>query len=150
MKKGFDKGLISFKKGMGKVGTSISNGWNVFSSKTKKLAIDSKKFIQRKTGSMISNPRRPVEENNENFSEARPRSSQNRERSESLDLQSEGYQKGQRVQKKEESEKDPYSRTMAEYAPQQDFDYHDKLKTTKENAETQAEKDSEEEEVNFI
>ena len=83
MKKGFDKGLISFKKGMGKVGTSISNGWNVFSSKTKKFAMDSKRYIERKTGGVISNPRRPVEENNENFSEARPKSGQKRENSHS-------------------------------------------------------------------
>ena len=150
MKKGFDKGLISFKKGMGKVGTSISNGWNVFSSKTKKFAMDSKRYIERKTGGMISNPRRPVEENNENFSEARTKPSQKRENSRSPDIDSEGYERGQRVTKAPETEKDPYSRTMAEYAPKQDFEYHANLKKTNENHQKQADKDSEEEEVNFI
>jgi hypothetical protein len=51
----FDKGIDSFKKGMGTLGNKISLGWSMFSSKTKELAQDSKRFIQETKEKYSSN-----------------------------------------------------------------------------------------------
>ena len=51
----FDKGMDSFKKGMGTIGNKISLGWSMFSSKTKELAQDSKRFIQETKEKYTSN-----------------------------------------------------------------------------------------------
>lgn len=46
VKKTFSKGVTSLKSGMGTLGSKLSLGWSMFSSKTKEIAQDSKRFIE--------------------------------------------------------------------------------------------------------
>ena len=137
---------------MGRFGNSISKGWNVFSSKTKKLAINSKKFIQRKTGHFVSNPRRPVEENTENFSEQKPRPKSGPN---SPKYRPQNDYKVDFKENKKKEEPDPYNRNFAEYESRERPDLGEGMGEGKfgevQSAKTPAKpEEDEDEEVNFI